>query len=155
MRTEQSQTRRRPAVKREPRRLSRVDAAEERLPEVGQQRAGEAADEPFVPTTPVDAAHGDHLRRALEDMDAATAQRRHELLMPVRVPVVVPQRRVDRDADHARHVREHSGLFGLAVGRQVAGEQDQVALALGVHERGLEPRPLLLGAVDVAPATLR
>jgi hypothetical protein len=88
-------------------------------------RAGEAADEALAAD---DADLGvvdvEHAVLAIEDVDPARGERRGHLVAAVGVPVVVAEHGQHRDVGRARGVGEDRGLLGLAVGGQVAGQQD-------------------------------
>jgi hypothetical protein len=87
---------------------------------------------------------------APEHRDPRLGQNGDHLVAAVQVVVVVAQDGDDRDRKVAAGVREHCGLLGVAVRRQVAGEQDQLC-ALG--DRGERLSDVLaerLRAVDVA-----
>ena len=66
---------------------------------------------------------------ALEDADARVLEHGDDLVAAVRVEVVVAEDGVDRDVERPAGVGEHRRLLGLAVRRQVAGEEDDVRLA--------------------------
>ena len=113
-----------------------VDAAEERFPRVGQQRArGEAADEALRPDDPhVDAAHRDDPHACSRTWMPPPRSADTSLLgAGPRANRGFPAPRRPGRRSRARRGRARQPP-GLAVGRQVACEQDQVAPALGVHE---------------------
>ena len=66
------------------------------------------------------------------------------------MPVVVAQHGEDRQCQVAARVGEHGGLLGLAVGREVAGEQQQVGALVEPGEGLAHARADRLVAVDVA-----
>jgi hypothetical protein len=128
----------------------RVEPPQERLTEVGKQRVGEPADEAFRPCDPdLDALDRADVEAALEQADTPVAKRGDELLVAIGMPVVVAEHGDDRRPDLAGDVSEHGSLLGLAVGREVTREQNDVGLPVGVGERRLEPDSLLLRAMDV------
>ena len=88
--------------------------------------------------------------RALKDLDPRAGQDLGELVRSVHVQVVVPQHRDDRRLHAATGLREHLGLLGLAVGRQVAREQDDVGGSLDRLEGREDGVAILGGAVHVA-----
>jgi hypothetical protein len=63
---------------------------------------------------------------------------------------VVAEDREHRDAETAACVGEDDRLLGLAVGGQVAGQQDEVGLAAQRGERRADLVVLRLTAMDVA-----
>ena len=129
----------------------RVDRAEERLAEVRDRGAGEAADEALRPDDPdVDAFDLGHRGVALEHRDTAVAERVGDLAAPPEVVVVVPEHGIQGRDQPAARVGEDGRLLRVAVRRQVAGEEDQVGLVVDRRERCLEPLPMGLARVDVA-----
>ena len=63
--------------------------------------------------------------------------------------IVVPEHGDHRDAQATTRIREHRGLLGQAVGRQVSCEQDQVAVLRGGGERARQPLTQRLHRVEV------
>jgi hypothetical protein len=116
-----------------------VHVPQERLAEVGELRVWEAADEALRP--------GDAEPRAVDVLDreaaadhphACVGQRGRELLDLRAVPVMVAEHREDRGRQPSDELREHPGLVELAVGRQVAREEDRVHVAVDMGEGALE-----------------
>ncbi len=62
----------------------------------------------------------------VEDAHARTAQQSDDLRHLVAVPVVIPENRVHGHLERPADLGEQRRLLGLAVGRQVACEQDEV-----------------------------
>ena len=91
-----------------------------------------------------------HRIPALEHLDPCLLQHGDQLVALVRVEVVVPEDGIDRQLERAARVGEHGRLLRLAVRGQVAGEQDDVGVALQVGERARDPLAQRLGAVDVS-----
>jgi hypothetical protein len=127
-----------------------VDLSEERLAEVGQGRVRESADKAFRPHDPdFEAVDANHRPSSVEHLDTGFAQRLRDLVALVRMPVVVPEDGDDRDRQAARGVGEHLRLVGLSVCRQVAGEQNEVGLALEPRKRVRQLVSPLGARVDV------
>ena len=128
-----------------------VDLPQQRLAEVGQLGAGEAADEPLgaddPELEPADLVHG---VVALEHADAGVLEHGDHLVAAIRVIVVVAEHRVDRQLERTARVGEHGRLLGLAVRRQVAREQHDVRVPLQRRERVRDPLAQRLRAVDVS-----
>jgi len=131
--------------------LTDYGRAEERLAEVRQRRPGKAADEALRPddadVEPFDLSHG---RVAIENGDPATAQGVRDLVRAAEVMVVVPEDGVDGREQARARVGEDGRLLRVAVGGQVAGEEDQVGLAVDLREGGLDLLAMRLARVDVA-----
>ena len=128
-----------------------VDGAHDRLPEIGQGRVGEAAHEPLCPDdSHVRLTAIEHGPAAVEDNEAGGRQHVDDLARPVGVPVVVAEHGGYRDREAATGVGEHLGLFGLAVGGQVAGDEDRVHASGDLRECGGDGSPVFLAAMDVA-----
>jgi hypothetical protein len=87
---------------------------------------------------------------AIDHPHAGFHERTCELLDVVAVPVVIPEHGIDRRLQRPADLREQLGLLDLAVGRQVAREQDRVDLAVDAPERALELVAIHLVAVHVA-----
>ena len=110
---------------------------------------------PLVPTIPtcglaqiedvvvVVLVHHDH---------AGVSQHRGELVGAVGVPVVVAEHGDDRDRQVAHGVGDDLRLLGLAVGGQVAGQQDDVGALVEPRERGRRALAVVgaFAVVDVA-----
>jgi hypothetical protein len=128
-----------------------VAPPQQRLPEVGQGRAGEPPDEALCPDDP-DLAVGELAdgRRAVEHVDPGFRADRRDLVAMAGVEVVVAQNRADGDRQIAARPGDDDSLLGLAMGRQVAGEEDQVGVALDARERLLDAGARRLGRVDVS-----
>src|SRR4051794_10392235 len=128
-----------------------VDLAQERLAEVGQGRVRKAAHEAL--------RAGDAEARVVELLDrvatvdhpyAGGLEDGRELGGLVAVPVVVPEHRVDRRLEGRADLGQELALLELAVGGQVAREQDRVDLALDAGEGALDLVAVALVAVHVA-----
>ena len=119
-----------------------VEPAEQRLPEIGDLGAGEAADEPLAADDadiePVDLDHG---VGAVEDDDPGVFQRGGQLSTAVGVVIVVAEDGDHGDRELTAGVGEHERLLWLTVRRQIAAEQDQVGLVLHARECALRPLP--------------
>ena len=119
-----------------------VDLAQQRLAEVGQRRVGEAADE---------ALRADDRRAARRRAPGSRGRgracarprpraARRQLGRLVAVPVVVAEHGVDRRLERRAELGEQLGLLELAVGRQVAGEQDASTSPVDAGEGALRSR---------------
>jgi hypothetical protein len=87
---------------------------------------------------------------ALEHADAPVLEHRDHLVAAVRVVVVVSEHGVHGHLERPARIGEHGRLLWLAVRGEVAGEQDDVRLALERRERMRDPLAQGLGAVQVA-----
>ena len=145
--------------------VSAYTCAQERLAEVGQRTAGEAADEALraddADLVPLDL---DTRRAAVEHADAGVLEHGGDLVGAVEVPVVVAEHREHRDASPRQASASTARLRRLAVGRQVAREQDEVGLALDRREGALDAlarrlarrgcrRPRRPGSAAIVPVT--
>ena len=130
----------------------RVDLAEQRLAEVGDLRAREAADEALRPgDADLDPSELEHEVIALEDHHAGRAQSRGHVVRPTGVMIVVAEHRHDRERrDDPAGVGEHRCLLGHPVGGQIAGEQHEVGLLGELGERLRDALAMLLGGMEVA-----
>ena len=128
-----------------------VHPAQERLAEVGQVRAREAADEALGADDPkagaADLAGG---VGALEQRHAPVLQHRRQLGDAIRMPVVVAEHREHGSAGLARGGCKHARLLGLAECRQVARQQHDVRLAAQARERRTQIAAARVVCVDVA-----
>jgi hypothetical protein len=85
-----------------------VDAAQQRLAEVGDLGSGEPADEAFrAHDAEVDAAYLADDGLAVQQMDPGTGEDRPHLVRAARVVVVVPEHRVDGEWHDAARIGEH------------------------------------------------
>ena len=92
----------------------RVDAAEQRLPEVRQRRAGEAPHEALrADDSELESVHLAARALAIENPHARVAEHFRELGGPLGVMVVIPEDGEDRHVQTATGRRDHSHLFGL------------------------------------------
>ena len=106
---------------------------------------------PLVPTIPMRVPPDlPHRVAALQDLHPGLLEQRGHLPAAVGVPVVVPEHGDHRRRDPAADVSEDRSLLRLAVRGQVAREQNEVGVALGLLEGGGDRVPVLLRAVDVA-----
>ena len=106
-----------------------VHLAQERLAEVGQHRAGEAADEALAPTMPtLEPPATAAVRAPSSTRMPAAASTLRELPSPAGVAVVVAEHGEDRQSRAGGRLREDLRLARARRGRQVAGEQDEVCL---------------------------
>src|SRR4051794_2882775 len=130
----------------------RVDLAQQRLAEVGHVRAGEAADEALAADdADLGPGHVEDPVVAVEHVDAAVGERRRHLVAAVGVPVVVAEYGEDGHLRVAGRVGEDRRLLGLAVRREVAGQEDEVdAAAEALEGRGPVLAVAVAAAVDVA-----
>ena len=87
---------------------------------------------------------------AVEDEDARGPERVRHLVAAPEVVVVVAEHRVDGSPESVARLGEHPRLLGVAVGRHVAGKEDQVGLAVDLREGGLDPLSVRLVGMDVA-----
>jgi predicted nucleotidyltransferase len=117
----------------------RIDPPQHRLAEIRQSGIGEAADESFRPDDP-DARPVQVADRPvpLEHGDPGIFEKSHDLVAPVRVPVVISEDSDDRHRQSAAGAGEDSRFVGLAVGRQVAGEENEVGFLGDTAERRLD-----------------
>ena len=100
-------------------------------------RAGEAADEALeADDADLGAVDADGHALALEHGDAGVGEDRLDLVDLVAVPVVVAPDTEDRDVKVAAGVGEDLCLLGLAVGGQVAGEEQEVDVVGQSTKRG-------------------
>ena len=108
-----------------------IDAAQQRLAEVGDLGAGEPADEALrADDTEIDAVDLAHDGLAVQNANPRTGEDGRHLVRAARVVVVVPQHRVDGKRHDAAGIREDECLLGLPVRGQVAGEEHDVGSAL-------------------------
>ena len=122
-----------------------VDLPQRRLAEVCDLGAGKAADEALRAGDPdLDVADLENDVAPVEHDDARRPRDGRDLVAAARVVVVVSEHGDDRDLDRPAGVREHRGLLGQAVRRQVAGEQDEIRL---LRDR---PRTHARGALEAA-----
>jgi Uncharacterised nucleotidyltransferase len=129
----------------------RIDGAEDGLAEIRQRRVGEAPDEALRPDDP-DAGPVQLADRppAIEDRDSPVLEHADDLISPARVPVVIPEHGDDWDREAAACASEHGSLVGLAVRRQVPGEQNEIGFAGDPPEGRLDFLAALGRAVDVS-----
>ncbi len=78
---------------------------------------------------------------ALQDADPRVLEHGDHLVAAVRMEVVVAENGIDRDLELPARVGQHRRLLGLAVCRQVTGEEDHVRLARDGGERMRHPLP--------------
>ena len=106
----------------------RVDLTEQRLSEVGQRRAGKAADEALCPDdSELEVADRARAPGALEHVHARLLDHGAQFVRLACVEVVIAEHGEDRDVETAARVGDDLGLLGLARGREVTREQDHVA----------------------------
>ena len=128
-----------------------VDVAQRRLAEVRHVGARESADKALR----ADDAHLGpvELERAVaavDDVDPTFLERGDHLVAAVGVPVVVAEDGQDRDVERTAGLGQDGRLLRLAVGGQIAGQQDHVDALGGGRERGGERAAIGgLAAVDV------
>jgi hypothetical protein len=128
-----------------------VDIAEQRLAEVGQRGAEEAADESLrADDSELEAGDLADSEVAVEHLDIRALEDDADLVAAPLVQVVVSEHGEDGDSEPAAGVRENLRLLGLARRRQVAGEQHDVACALDTLECSLEALPRRLGCMNIA-----
>jgi len=63
--------------------------------------------------------------------------------------IVIPEHRDNRHTQAVRRLGERLGLLGLTLRRQIAGEQDEIRLALDGGERLGNTRTGRLGGVQI------
>ena len=116
-----------------------VDAAQGGLAEVGEVRAREAAhealgaDDPDLGLTQIERISW--LWCLSITITPASCEHGGELVGAVGVPVVVAEHGQDRDVEVAHGVGDDRGLLGLAVGAEVAGQQDDVGALVQARRR--------------------
>jgi hypothetical protein len=129
----------------------RIHLPQERLAEVGEVRACEAADEPLrshdPDLHPVDLTDR---RPSLEHRDAALDQKSGHRFVTSGVPVVITEDGDRRQAQIAAAIDEDRGFFGLAVCREITGQQHEVSGVLELSKCLLELGASRLATVDVA-----
>jgi hypothetical protein len=97
-----------------------VDLAQERLAEIGQLGAGEAADEPFQADDPdLEPVHLEDVELARQHAHAGVCEQLDELEAAVRVVVVVAEHRVHGEREPAARIGEDDRLLRFAVRRQI------------------------------------
>jgi hypothetical protein len=127
-----------------------VHLAQQRLAEVGDVRAREAAHEPLRPRdSHLDVLEAEDGRAAVEHGDPGGAQRLDHLLRAVGVPVVVAQHRDHRHLQRGAGIGQDRGLLGLAVRGEVAGQEDRVDIGGDACEGGLDLLTAALAAMEV------
>jgi hypothetical protein len=128
-----------------------VHLAQQRLAEVGQARAGEAADESLEADDPdLAAIELDDARLTLEHGDSALLEQRDQFIRAILVPVVVAEHGEHGHVEPRAGLREPGGLLGLAVRRQVARQQYELNFAVQARERFLQLRAVCLADMYVA-----
>ena len=128
----------------------RVDLPQEWLAEVGELRTGEPAHESLGADDPdLLSLELESDRVAIEHMDAPFGQERSNRLTVSRVEIVVAQNRVHGNAEQARRLHQHPRLVELAVGGQVARQQDEIDVPLERREGFLEASGRGLRSVHV------
>jgi len=127
-----------------------VDPSQQRLTEIRQRRAGEAADEALrTDDTELELFHLAGRALAVEEPNAGTAEHLFELISPLRVVVVVAEDGEDRNVEEPARGGEHLRLLRLAARRQIAGEEDDVGLSLELGEGALDSFGADVRGVDV------
>ena len=116
-----------------------IDTTKQRLPEVRQLRTAEASDEALRPDhSDLPLAELGGRRGVVEHVYARVRERCGDLLAETQVQIMVPEHRAHRDVEPATRVRDDLGLLGVAVRRQVAGQQHDVDPLLERRERLLD-----------------
>jgi predicted nucleotidyltransferase len=129
----------------------RIDLPQERLTEVRELRPREPAheslgtDDPDLLSVQLE---DDHV--AIENMHSSLGQERRNRLTVAQVEIMVAQNRVHGNAEGARRIRQHPRLVELAVGGQVAREQDEIDVPFERREGLLKATARHLGSVHVA-----
>jgi hypothetical protein len=128
-----------------------VDVAQQPFAEVGELGAGEPADEALHAHDPeLDLTDLEHEVAAIEDDDVRTVQDLDQLGDTTRVVVMVPEDRDDRHRQLAARVREHKGLIGEPMRRQVPGKEHEIGRAFECRERPRDPLAKGLGTMQIA-----
>ena len=128
-----------------------VHLAQQRLAEVRNLRAGEAADEPLAADdADVGPVEVEDERLALERPHARGGEHGDDLGGPARVVVVIPEHREHGHPHRPARVGEHRRLLGQPVRHQVARQEHEVDGLVQPRERRLQPGPERLGGMDVA-----
>lgn len=128
-----------------------VDLPQRRLAEVGDLRARESSDESLRPDdADLEARDLENRVRAVEHHDAAPAQCLDDVCLASGVVVVVAQNGDHGHAEPSAGVRQHGRLLGKAVRREIARDEDEVALRGDVCEGSRQMLAQSLAGVDVA-----
>jgi Uncharacterised nucleotidyltransferase len=128
-----------------------VDPAEERLAEVGQFGAREAADEPFhADDADFPLADLEDQVLALQDANAARVERVDELHAAIRMVIVVAEDGDHRNLEGSAGIGEDRCLLGKPVRRQIAREKHEVTVLGHRGERARQMVAERLDGMDVA-----